>query len=836
MVFAMFAGGCGGSSGGGNVNTNANRNSEGEGSQPVVGTTVKLEFDGNNNGTPDIFECDGMQIIDGQSGGDFSATVPFMFNGVDAKISNIDMELEANVEYTIEFSHVLGQSLGASLPEFSLYAPDDRKVNFDFGLNSERDEPQGISENAENNDLSVKAKLTILPEEDPSVILVTFTAPVAGIYKIVANQNDSENPEIEIPWILRVYKEMRGDDGSCGYPLRFTLGETNFTVSQQDIIDLRRVIMHYATNFDDNGFPAEVNDKFFEDDIFEKLIDYIISKYEIDDENLENENLEISVADQDSNPSGASIESQVENVPYDEEFRLTYDSKKRIYTSNGVGFYAHTGMPGQSRAAALDTFTIPSPRSAKALPVKKEFYSYTINTLNELIRDLNLGAMSTFSLGMNALGKRPITTTNVRLGQISKTLLFRYEAIENSPRLAKFDLVNFSDRAKRYLKIGSDRFREEFGDYFIYGYTWGARYDAVISVTAQRYELLNDFCDKMIATANLAVDGEDYSNNLQELEKIRLNNKISVMGEFVVSGGGKSVSPLAASGTIENLMAGLVDFKKNVDGKYASRANFVPLMVSLKRFRDVPGGDVLSKKLPISEKHFDAIQDFTRSIILLRCYYNTMAAVPVDTLIDGQEKINEWKDEFEACIGSINLAVNDICESEDLLDKTALRVNTLMTKFKDLTERYVFYRKLVTLQESNQQSRGFSGSVESEDSVASGGFPDYYASTVVCGDYYKGGAEKWKSISYTGGAMLFDWHTWQPSESNTNYGDWRNVWVEAKSHKTNQSSGTDQQYPTIGRKGFAWKFEGAGTRRAEWYLNVQIAHMPNDKYPFVGLE
>ncbi len=107
MVFAMLAGGCGGSSGGGNVNTNANRNSEGEGSQPAVGTTVKLEFDGNNNGTPDIFECDGMQIIDGQSGGDFSATVPFMFNGIDAKISNIDMELEANVEYTIEFSHVL---------------------------------------------------------------------------------------------------------------------------------------------------------------------------------------------------------------------------------------------------------------------------------------------------------------------------------------------------------------------------------------------------------------------------------------------------------------------------------------------------------------------------------------------------------------------------------------------------------------------------------------------------------------------------------------------------------------------------------------------------------
>ncbi len=221
--------------------------------------------------------------------------------------------------------------------------------------------------------MSIKAKLTILPEEDPSVILVTFTAPVAGIYKIVANQNDSENPEIEIPWILRVYEEMRGDDGSCGYPLRFTLGETNFTISQQDIIDLRRVIMYYATDFDDNGFPAELNDKFFEDDIFEKLIDYIISKYEIDGENLENENLEISIADQDSNPSGASIESQVENVPYDEEFRLTYDSRKRIYTSNGVGFYAHTGMPGQSRAAALDTFTIPSPRSAKSLPVKKNF-------------------------------------------------------------------------------------------------------------------------------------------------------------------------------------------------------------------------------------------------------------------------------------------------------------------------------------------------------------------------------------------------------------------------------------------------------------------------------
>ena len=60
--------------------------------------------------------------------------------------------------------------------------------------------------------------------------------------------------------MLRVYEEMRGEDGSCGYPLRLTLGNTDFVVGQRELIDLRRVLLGYSTEFNKIGFPTAMND------------------------------------------------------------------------------------------------------------------------------------------------------------------------------------------------------------------------------------------------------------------------------------------------------------------------------------------------------------------------------------------------------------------------------------------------------------------------------------------------------------------------------------------------------------------------------------------------
>ena len=412
LAFVILTSGCGGSGGGGTKSY-----------APTVGTTGQLEFDSDNNGIPDVFECAGLQEIDGINGGTFSASVPFLFYSAGSADSTIDTELKVGVEYTFEFSHVLGLSLEGFLPDLTLYAPDGREVAFDFGLSdSESEEVPVISDDMASADtvptLTVKAELTILPEEDPSVILFTFTAPSSGTWHLAASQQDLDATGEKIPWMLRAYKEMRGNDGSCGYPMRLTLGDTDFVVGQRKLIDIRRVILSYATEFNKIGFPTAMSDEFYENEVFQDLIDDIIMEYEY-------------TGGVTASASGAAIANQVDNVPYDTIF------------TDGAGFYAHSGLPAPTQNA-LEPFTMPTPKNATIFGVHRDFYTYNIKTLDELIRDLNLGAMSTFALGMNALGQRPITSTNVRLGQISRTLLFRLELTETSPRLVDISSLKFS--------------------------------------------------------------------------------------------------------------------------------------------------------------------------------------------------------------------------------------------------------------------------------------------------------------------------------------------------------------------------------------------------------
>lgn len=810
LFLVMLTGGCGGSSGGGTGSY-----------APVVGTTGQLEFDSDNDGIPDVFECAGLQEIDGTHGGTFSATVPFLLYSAGSAALTIDMELEAGVEYTLEFSHVLGQSLEAALPDLTLYAPDGREVAFDFGLSdSEREEAPTISDDTAKADdaptLIVSADLTILPEEDPSVILFTFKAPSSGTWHLAASQQDLDATGKKIPWMLRGYKEMRGEDGSCGYPLRLTLGDTDFVVGQRELIDLRRVLLSYATEFNKMGFPTAMSDDFYRDEVFQNLIDAIIMEHEPAGRSA------VSAGGVSIASSGAGIFTQVNNVPYDTTFGA------------GAGFYAHSGLLAPTQGA-LESFTMPTPEnSSVTLDVNKETFTYTIDTLEELIRALDLGSMSTFALAMNALGQRPITSTNVRLGQTSKTLLFRIDVTESSPRLVNISSLKFSKSAKEALDEGSNAFREDYGDYFVSGYTWGARYDAVISVTSNNSSGLDEFCEKLKEAVKNAWNNQNYSSALSEVQRLVSRNEITLTGECIVIGGGKSQSPAVInSNNLESVLAGVKEFMNNVNGEYGIPRRFVPLRVSLTRFKEVAGGNVISERLPISKSHFDAVKDLTKSILLLRCYYNTMATVPLKNIINGQAKVDEWTNRFNERIGSIKVAIRKICDSESLLAQQKRDVDRLVKEFKDLTERYVFYRKLVVAQ--SQQSSGFSETDEKYDSVAEGGIEKYTASKTVLADYHKGGEELWCNQEFNKDAPFWSWHTWTRDHDGSGYGNWRNVWVRASSHKTNSSKSKDQRYPTVGKKGYKWYFEGGGTRRAEWYFKVQIAHMPEWKYPFVGL-
>ncbi|MBQ7215947.1 MAG: hypothetical protein IJP54_00390 [Synergistaceae bacterium] len=102
--------------------------------------------------------------------------------------------------------------------------------------------------------------------------------------------------------------------------------------------------------------------------------------------------------------------------------------------------------------------------------------------------------MSTFALCKNALGDRQMTVTNVRLGQISRNVIIKYDLLESQPRMVNVNDVQFSSDALDLLRQNYKDFREDYGDYFVAGYTWGMRFRAVISVTSDNRTALDDVC------------------------------------------------------------------------------------------------------------------------------------------------------------------------------------------------------------------------------------------------------------------------------------------------------------------------------------------------------
>ncbi|MBQ9564844.1 MAG: hypothetical protein IJU98_04575, partial [Synergistaceae bacterium] len=242
LFLAALGGGCGGS-GSGSRRSSANL---------TAGSTVALNLD-SEEGIYNVFlpEYNGWHNVKAtQTPYAGSVSVPaFLHSKTLPNIESpdiISVDLSAGTEYTVEFSKNLCQSLGALLPDISVYAPDGSEVDFS------------------------SFEHTVYPEEDPSILCLTFTPSVAGTYRILvfsAAAGDTDNDG----YVLRVYKEMRNpeDDNKAGYPVRYTIsnssGRTGI-VDANDIILLRRLlfkgVMELESNFNllpvDSNWDAEV--------------------------------------------------------------------------------------------------------------------------------------------------------------------------------------------------------------------------------------------------------------------------------------------------------------------------------------------------------------------------------------------------------------------------------------------------------------------------------------------------------------------------------------------------------------------------------------------------
>ena len=150
-------------------------------------------------------------------------------------------------------------------------------------------------------------------------------------------------------------------------------------------------------------------------------------------------------------------------------------------------------------------------------------------------REQDLEDMSTFVLCKNALGDREMTVTNVRLAQISKNVIINYDLLEYQPRMVDVNTLQFSSDALSLLNSNYKEFREEFGDYFVAGYTWGMRFSAVIAVTCDNRSVLDKVCSQIRSMASKAQSGASYSSELQEIESLARWNDVDISVEGVTT-------------------------------------------------------------------------------------------------------------------------------------------------------------------------------------------------------------------------------------------------------------------------------------------------------------
>ncbi|MBQ9564497.1 MAG: PPC domain-containing protein [Synergistaceae bacterium] len=216
FLAALGGGGCGGSSSSRSANLTA-------------GSTVALDFD-DEEAIYNVFlaEYNGWNNVEAaQTPYEGSVSVPAFIHS--KKLPNaatpdvISVNLSAGTEYTVEFSRNLCEFLGDLLPDIRLYAPDGSEVD------------------------ESSVALTVYPEENPSIICLTFTPSAAGTYRIQVFSADADYDGND-GYILRVYKEMRNpeDDNRAGYPVRYTVSNSSgktAIVTADDIILFRRLLI-----------------------------------------------------------------------------------------------------------------------------------------------------------------------------------------------------------------------------------------------------------------------------------------------------------------------------------------------------------------------------------------------------------------------------------------------------------------------------------------------------------------------------------------------------------------------------------------------------------------
>ena len=301
------------------------------------------------------------------------------------------------------------------------------------------------------------------------------------------------------------------------------------------------------------------------------------------------------------------------------------------------------------------------------------------------------------------------------------TLVIHFEVIESDYRLLSSGAYNelaFENKLhKKAKKLRPDKFRDEYGDYFVAGYQYGACYEASISITTDTIEQL----DEVKSSFNLNGSYNDVTVSADMKQKMNdtfKKNNARININVVTTGLGNKIPtilPITQSNDVSGLQQVFDEYakfhKQVVDDMNSNnRSNFVPIRVYMMKWRSLAAiaDQVLERwgnlpesdgTIPITPKQKADANAMNSALANLRAYYNASeAARSTIPAADNLAIVTS----FDYLVGKVNAYGEDFYTtgnaSGDRITDELPKIIEISSKCKDLTDRYVFYQKLIQAQ------------------------------------------------------------------------------------------------------------------------------------------
>ena len=812
---------------------------------PEVLRVLDKVFATDENGVPMIFDYAPLPETSNDTYGENGTAINFL-KYVSSKDLNENGEfvktfaLEKDNEYIIKYSHS-GRNLNGSYLKFRITAPEEQVMILDLiGTGKSSRDEELEAEGVISKSIYVETKHEVIPEESPCIMLYSFKAPLTGTYEFAVRETNPFNlisPDLDKLTYIGIPFEFRF----------YTAGETYSATDDEEkelsarkILDLQRILLNNATEFDENGLPVafENNDTYGSDE--ESTNNYLDSAYGVLDEVYGTNNSDKVI-----------VASRIDNVPYNSLY------------APGSGFYAHSGLRSIQLTAfyddvfsnnAIDDFTIEKPQGNYSM--KERLNVDYVSTEEEYLRLKGLDNLSDFTLLKDALDNNMRGSAKLGLAG-SKTLNLRYEYYESKPRMPKMEDIRIRSAVVKRLKNDFNSFQREHGDYFVAGYTCGLFYEAVIDIKVEPYNcsclLPSDPFANIISLstsqppragfylANFTYDShdaEEICNYIREqiedafksTNVSSANNVISSLEDKLKNATGVSISISSVShsgiggsttvSSLRDLVSELYNFKTRAAQTVSSK--YERLYATLIRYREIEN---VKKYIPEE----------------LRCYKNAIDSIPASHLNNSEARRIEWNNEFSDVFNLYQNQLNRLCSDINFVRDYYNKFSRLLDKYQGLNHRYVFYRYFLAYQKGVRN--GVGNWTDSDDGWR---FPlfkvGFSENDVANNKFIKEDLTEARKYDSQGFFWInVDAWTRLPDELlNMNRAfpeNTRPYYYEGGPRDTNGSDGTDLRGHSFGKRSYHWKFNrSSNATRFEYKVDFKLINMPPEKYPFVGLE